>query len=124
MNVGGSIVTAARVSWKMHRGAIPSGQQALRKCSEPSCVKPAHLFLGTQSDHVRNNIAKGLVDTSKLGRILRADDRRLKLTKSHVDEVRRLYAAGGVSHQALGDRFGVTKTNIGYIVRGQSRRHP
>lgn len=121
VRVNGKNIGAARYSWELHNGPIADGLQVLHRCDNLSCVKPAHLFLGTQSDHVINNIAKGLVDTSKLGRVLRTDDRRLKLSQAQVDQVRALYVGGGFTHQQLGDQFGVTKTNIGYIVRNQSR---
>lgn len=41
-----------------------------------------------------------------------------KLTASDVDEIRRLYAAGSVSQQAIGQQFGVAQTTISKIVRG------
>jgi hypothetical protein len=46
-----------------------------------------------------------------------------KLTEEQVLEIRELYAKGGVTHDELGERFGVTGTMIGYIVRRQWWRH-
>lgn len=52
---------AHRVSWMIHRGPIPIGVQALHKCDIPACVNPDHLFLGSQSDNIKDAIVKGRV---------------------------------------------------------------
>jgi len=50
---------AHRVSWEIHNGAIPAGLSVLHKCDVTNCVKPDHLFLGTQADNNRDRHAKG-----------------------------------------------------------------
>jgi hypothetical protein len=55
----GKMLNAHRVSWELHNGPIPTGMQVLHRCDNPPCTNPAHLFLGTASENIRDCWAKG-----------------------------------------------------------------
>lgn len=55
----GRIRSAHVVSYEMNLGAIPDGLLVLHRCDTPLCVRPSHLFLGTQRDNVRDARSKG-----------------------------------------------------------------
>lgn len=50
---------AHRFSWIMHFGEIPKDLQVLHRCDTPKCVRPDHLFVGTQKLNVADMLSKG-----------------------------------------------------------------
>jgi hypothetical protein len=55
----GKRITAHRLSWMLHRGAIPAGLHVLHSCDEPACVAIEHLRLGTHAENMRDRGARG-----------------------------------------------------------------
>jgi len=55
----GRQMRAHRVSYLLHHGTDPGALLVCHTCDVPACVRPDHLFLGTQLDNVRDAQAKG-----------------------------------------------------------------
>lgn len=58
-DVGGKIVGAHRYMLEISGIQVPTNKVVCHKCDNPSCVNPAHLFVGTQRDNVLDMYSKG-----------------------------------------------------------------
>lgn len=101
---------AHRVAWELTNGPIPDGMKVLHRCDNVVCVRPDHLFLGTQGDNVKDMIAKGRKVAARGSRQGSA-----KLTEEQVKQIRAAYQKGSRGPSgavALACKYGVTRGTI------------
>lgn len=55
----GEVVYVHVLSYRLSGGK--AGPQVLHRCDTPACFRPSHLFGGSQSDNIRDGMAKGRV---------------------------------------------------------------
>lgn len=59
-NIGKHVIRLAhRFSWEIHFGEIPKSMSVCHHCDMPNCIRPDHLFLGTQKDNMQDANRKG-----------------------------------------------------------------
>lgn len=65
--VNKTVRTAHRVAFEYWRGLIPAGLWVLHHCDNQRCVRPDHLYLGTNSDNMRGCTARGRLNSQQPG---------------------------------------------------------
>jgi hypothetical protein len=109
--------------WRAHRLAyitwvepIPHNLHVLHHCDNPPCIRPTHLFVGTDADNAKDKVAKG----RSVNPVYSSEDApAAKLTANDVENIRSLLN-DGVSLGEIGRRFHVTKQAIARIKKGQT----
>jgi hypothetical protein len=113
------IITTHRAAWILTNGPIPVGLCVCHRCDNPTCVNPAHLFLGTHQDNMRDAIAKGRFKfpVPRHG----TQNNLAKLTWPFVKDIRAAYAAGE-SLSDLSRRLGYARSTLREVVNGRNWR--
>lgn len=106
---------AHRFAYQQFVGPIPEDLCVCHHCDNPSCVNPAHLFLGTQADNIR--------DMDEKGRRVRGDIRGEKngLAKLRLEDIPAIRALRGKrTARQIGRIYGVTREAISSVLNGYS----
>lgn len=117
---------AHRVSYRWAYGEIPEGAYVCHHCDTPACVRPEHLFLGSQQDNLTDAARKGRMHGAYTQRSpgKRGEDNHLaRLTAAQVRAIRARYAAGGESYATLARAYGINPSNVGAIITRRSWQH-
>lgn len=108
----GHSLYAHRLSSVIHDGPLPRNIYVLHRCDNPACVRPEHLFRGTQKDNMQDCVEKGRLNP---GYVAGERNGMSVLTNDQVRELRRAYAAGkGCS--ALAKETGINRSTIKNVV--------
>lgn len=124
MGIKNPAMRAHRLSWQMHKGPIPEGMLVCHHCDNRKCVRPDHLFLGTDRDNMHDMIQKG----RWRGGPLKPSERKgsevnfAKLTEDKVFRIKRLFLKG-VSVRRIANWLGLTYGAIKLIHKGKNWKH-
>lgn len=117
----GRPIMAHRISWELTHGDIPTGILVLHKCDNRKCVRPEHLFLGTDKDNCDDMWKKNRQQDYSIQE--RGSARwAAKLTESDIPVIRKRRQTGEKLSD-IGHDYGVTKAVIWEIVSGRAWKH-
>lgn len=108
--VRGDSYLAHRVAYFIATGGLEDEKQVCHRCDNPGCVNPEHLFLGTQSDNVKDMLNKGRQNPPKGSRSGCA-----KLDWENVLTIRGLYKAGKTQAE-IATIFDISPKQVSVIV--------
>lgn len=106
-------VRAHRFSYELAYGPIPAGLFVCHRCDNPPCVRPDHLFLGTNADNVRDMVRK------KRENHAGEHNGRAVLTAEGVRVIKDRLRAGETARPIAAD-YGVSRETINAIRRGKA----
>jgi hypothetical protein len=146
IRVNGKQTTSHRYSYELHYGSIPDGLLVCHDCPDgdnPACVNPAHLFLGTNLDNIRDRTQKGRTasgdaNASRLypekrprgenhwaylqphKKPVGERNGRAKITRLQAGQLKDLWATGKYTKVQLGKMFNITDVQAGKIIRSEA----
>lgn len=106
-SAGGHAYKAHRLAYELGHGVAPGELKVCHACDNPRCCNPAHLFLGTQTENLRDMIAKG---RSSRG----SRHHSTELTEEQVSEIRARRSAGERG-RVLAAEFGLSEASVSDI---------
>jgi hypothetical protein len=109
--VNGRKMHAHRLSYLAFVGDIPSKLLVCHSCDNPACCNPEHLFLGTNTDNMRDMFRKGRANRAQGER-----NGATKLTAAQVRAIRAQYTGRSGQQTELAREFQVYQSTISSIV--------
>lgn len=93
---------AHRLMWQFYNEtAIPEKGVICHRCDNPPCCNPAHLFLGTQADNIK--------DAAKKGRMPKGERHfNAAITEDDVRQIR-YFGYTNMTKRAIGKKFGISR---------------
>lgn len=105
-----------RVVCERSHGAPPfPAAQAAHACGNSLCVNPGHIRWASRAENAADKVIHGTHNYNRGERNVSH-----KLTEVEVGEIKTLWLNGGMTQGEIANRYGVARTTVGDIVRGES----
>lgn len=115
----GTLTTSHRASYMLRVGPVPDGLFVLHHCDIRRCVNPAHLFLGTHADNMRDMATKG---RDFRGPPLRGESNGMSKIRATDAAVIRALSSGGLSQRVIAARFNLSQSTVWAIINNKTWR--
>lgn len=107
---------AHRFAYELENGPIQSGLHVCHRCDTPACVRPDHLFLGTNADNLADMRRKGRDNPPRGER-----HRKHILTEKLVAAIRLLGRKMG--YRRISHQLGVSRGAVRDVLTGATWKH-
>lgn len=104
MSLNNRPVTAHRFSWQLAFGEAPRGMCVCHRCDNRICVRPDHLFVGTNADNMRDRAVKNRPANPNDGKThcIRGHEFTAENTRYYGDGYRQCIACVNMRNKARG----------------------
>lgn len=110
---------AHRISYLMHFGNFDNKLCVLHKCDNPSCVRPDHLYLGTQTDNMKDMDNK---KRRKLNIMKGEQNGRSKLLVIDVINIKKMLS-NKISQREIAKKYNVSQVAVSLIKRNKNWKY-
>ena len=114
----GKRILAHRDAYEKAYGPIPNGLKVLHNCDVKSCIEPTHLRLGTVAENNQEARERGQWKPQ-----IGMAHGRAKINDDDVRTIRQVFAIGGITAKALGQKYDLSGRQIANIVTRQQWSH-
>ena len=111
---------AHRVAYEVYVGPIPDGMHVCHSCDNRRCANPAHLWLGSASENMRDCKAKGRM--SMPPRFVGAGHPQSKLTDEKIISIRQ-EIDGGAQKRPTARKYQIDRATLQSIIERRTWRH-
>jgi hypothetical protein len=91
------------LAYEAYSGPVPKGMHVCHTCDMRSCVNPAHLFLGTHVDNMRDRDAKGRAAKGARQHLAKLTDALVLAIRADVRLFKEVAADYGISPSTVSD---------------------
>lgn len=113
--IDNKMLLAHRLSWIFTHGYIPEGKLILHKCDNPLCINPNHLYLGTNSNNMKDKFKRNRQPLlpPEISAINHA-----KLYEGEIWLIRKLWKdrVTGITQRFISKMFKVDQSTVSLIV--------
>lgn len=106
---------AHRFSWDYHHGPIPLGLCVCHTCDQKLCINPAHLFIGTHGENMRDRNEKRRQARGEGHGVAKLDDLTVQWIRSQH--------RSGRGHKRIARDLGVNKSTVARVLKGETWKH-
>ena len=109
---------AHRISYEIKHGLIPKGMNICHHCDNPPCVRPDHLFLGTQNDNLKDADSKGRLNKGK-NSPKGSKHSQAKLIEAQIIPILK----DTRTHRKIAEDYNVDRTTVSLIKQRKTWKH-
>lgn len=107
----GKIVPSHRVAKMFSCDDFDQSKHCLHRCDNRACCNPSHIWLGTHAENMKDAVSKGRNKTARAG------NGYTKIPKEKYLDIFNMHKSG-LNKSKIARHFGVTPTNIRFILKG------